>query len=188
MDERLFYIEKQNIDLNGVDLNGRILDIGGGGEGIIGQLKGEQVIAIDKRKDELEEAKDSKNIKLVMDGKDLKFIDKTFDTTTVFFTMMYMPKADHKVVLEEIHRVLKDNGEVVIWDLVIPDRKENEKDIYVVPLAINIGDKTIETGYGAMWKKQQDLKYYLELIETVGFEISESKDYGDTFFIRAKKI
>ena len=33
-----------------------ILDIGGGGEGIIGKLKGEQVVAIDPNKRELEEA------------------------------------------------------------------------------------------------------------------------------------
>jgi hypothetical protein len=38
------------------DAAGYILDIGGGGEGVIGQLKGERVVAIDKQKRELEEA------------------------------------------------------------------------------------------------------------------------------------
>ena len=38
------------------ELQGKILDIGGGGEGIIGRLYGPQVIAIDYRQDELDEA------------------------------------------------------------------------------------------------------------------------------------
>ena len=37
---------------------GSILDVGGGGEGIIGRLYGEQVIAIDNCQEELDEAPD----------------------------------------------------------------------------------------------------------------------------------
>ena len=42
-----------NIDY---DLKGSILDIGGGGEAIIGQMYGDRVTAIDNRQEELEEA------------------------------------------------------------------------------------------------------------------------------------
>ena len=38
------------------DLRGSILDIGGGGEGVIGRLYGRQVVAIDNRQEELDEA------------------------------------------------------------------------------------------------------------------------------------
>ena len=38
------------------ELEGSILDIGGGGEGTIGRLYGTQVIAIDNRQEELDEA------------------------------------------------------------------------------------------------------------------------------------
>lgn len=38
------------------DLHGSILDIGGGGEGVIGLLYGSQVTAIDNRQEELDEA------------------------------------------------------------------------------------------------------------------------------------
>lgn len=34
----------------------RILDLGGGGEGVIGQLRGQQVVAVDLRQNELDEA------------------------------------------------------------------------------------------------------------------------------------
>ncbi len=41
MVEKIQFIELHKINLTDVELNGRILDIGGGGEGIIGQLKEE---------------------------------------------------------------------------------------------------------------------------------------------------
>ncbi|TFF89622.1 MAG: methyltransferase domain-containing protein, partial [Promethearchaeota archaeon] len=73
-----------NLDLVKIDLNGRILDIGGGGEGVIGQLKGAQVVAIDLRADELMEAADGDYLKVIMDAKQLKFLDDYFDTITAF--------------------------------------------------------------------------------------------------------
>lgn len=48
-EKRINWIEKQFIELNKFNCNGRILDIGGGGESVIAQLFGERVIAIDKR-------------------------------------------------------------------------------------------------------------------------------------------
>jgi len=48
MEEKIHFIDLHKIDLTDVELKGKILDIGGGGEGIIGQLKGEQVVAIDR--------------------------------------------------------------------------------------------------------------------------------------------
>ncbi|MHA2041870.1 MAG: hypothetical protein ACW975_08405, partial [Candidatus Thorarchaeota archaeon] len=58
-----------------------ILDIGGGGEGIIGRLKGRQVVAIDKRRPELE-GTSSDALKLVMDARELQFLEKSFGTVT----------------------------------------------------------------------------------------------------------
>ena len=65
------------VDLSQVTLNGRILDIGGGGEGIIAQFKGESVVAIDPNKKELEEAPSKGDLKIVMDAKDLKLDRKS---------------------------------------------------------------------------------------------------------------
>ena len=47
-------MEHQTIEINPIKTDGFILDIGGGGEGIIGKLNGEQVVAIDKLLNELE--------------------------------------------------------------------------------------------------------------------------------------
>jgi len=44
----MFIIEQQVIRLDKLNVEGRILDIGGGGEGVIGQAYGDSVIAIDR--------------------------------------------------------------------------------------------------------------------------------------------
>lgn len=69
--------------------NGKILDIGGGGEGIIGRLYRQQVTAIDKRQEELDEAPNGFE-KILMDATDLKYANETFDHVTCFFTLMFM--------------------------------------------------------------------------------------------------
>ena len=52
------------------DLKGSILDIGGGGEAIIGQMYGDRVTAIDNRQEELDEAPNCCT-KLLMDDKNV---------------------------------------------------------------------------------------------------------------------
>jgi ubiquinone/menaquinone biosynthesis C-methylase UbiE len=176
------------IDLSNIELKGRILDIGGGGEGLIGQFKGEQVVAIDPNRSELEEAKSTKDLKIIMDAKNLQFLDNTFDTATAFFTMMYIPTADHKKVFEEIFRVLKKDGEFVLWDLTIPNRGNNKKDIYGVRLNVKIDDKIIEPGYGVQWNKEQDMKYLSKLGKKVRFKLLKKEEEKDTFYLRFRKI
>ena len=74
-------IEQQTIEIKPIKTDGFILDIGGGGEGIIGKLNGTQVAAIDKRPQELEETHNDA-LKIVMDATDLKFLDNTFTAAT----------------------------------------------------------------------------------------------------------
>ncbi len=82
------------------ELKGCILDIGGGGEGIIGRMYGWQVTAIDNRQEELDEAPNS-SIKILMDAEHLAFLDKTFDNTTFFYSLMYMSKDTQEKAIAE---------------------------------------------------------------------------------------
>lgn len=186
-DERIFSIGIQNIDLAEFSQKGRVLDIGGGGEGIIGQLLGEKVIAIDPRSDELEEAEEGP-LKIIMDAKELKFLNKTFDGITSFFTFMYIEKQYHQKIFEEIYRVLKDDGDFVVWDVTIPQYPGGIRDIFVVPLEIKLKDKKVTTAYGVLWDQaEQDMDYYIKLGEKIGFEVIAEEDMNQIYCIKFKK-
>ena len=101
-----------NIDY---DLKGSILDIGGGGEAIIGQMYGDKVTAIDNRQEELDEAPNCCT-KLLMDAEKLSFFDGTFDNVTFFYTLMYMSEEIQRKAIFEATRVLKTGGIMCIWD------------------------------------------------------------------------
>ena len=186
--EKAVMVGPHKIDLSNIKLEGRVLDIGGGGEGIIGQVGGEQVVAIDLNKSELEEAPNSGELKIIMNAKELKFLDNTFDTATTFFTLMYIPLSDHKKIFQEIHRVLKPNGVFLLWDLYFPKKYNKEKELYGITLEIKINEKTIETGYVVKLVKEQEINYFLDLGKNIGFETVETKIKKDTFYIRFRKV
>ena len=110
----MYVVENQKVTIENEISGERILDIGGGGEGIIGLCFGNRVVAIDPRKDELEESPDGP-LKIVMDASKLSFIENSFDAVTSFFTLMYIDKDNHEQIFSEIYRVLKNDGEFILW-------------------------------------------------------------------------
>ncbi len=185
--EKTFIVGPFSIDLSGITLEGRILDIGGGGEGVISQFKNRQVVAIDLHESELKEVLENDALQIIMDAKELKFLDNSFNTVTAFFTLLYAPIMEHEKIFQEIYRVLKDGGEFVLWDVVIPKRGDNAKEMFVVELEIKILNKIIKTGYGTLWNKEQDLSYYSSLAKSIGFQLLEQEINNEIFNIRFKK-
>ena len=110
-EDRIFFIKKQEVIIDDFDASGLVLDIGGGGEGIIGQIKGKQVVAIDPSIRELEGAPDGP-LKIVMDAGDMLFLDDAFDVVTSFFTLMYIKGSEHeKVFIERSRRDMELSGQ-----------------------------------------------------------------------------
>jgi hypothetical protein len=87
-EDRLFFFEREVVIVEDFEATGLVLDIGGG-EGVIGRLKGEQVISIDPNRRELEGAP-AGPLKIIMDATDLQFLDESFNTVTSFYTLMYI--------------------------------------------------------------------------------------------------
>jgi tetratricopeptide (TPR) repeat protein len=176
--------DRQEVTVPDFRAEGYILDIGGGGEGIIGQLKGNQVISIDPYKEELENAP-STNLKIVMDGRDLKFIDGSFNTAAIFYTLMYISPEDHEKVFLEVKRVLRHSGRLLIWDVNLPVWKDASKEFGVYRFKFKLPKKEIDTGYGAKFPKSVPLnmQYYLNLAQKTGFKVIAAKNNEHSFYL-----
>jgi len=177
-------IGQQIIEVNPIITQGLILDIGGGGEGIIGKLNGEQVIAIDKLQSELEET-DNNALKIVMDVTNLKFLNETFTVATAFFSMMYIPNDLISKVLAETYRVLRKGGNFYIWDANITE-KYSDKKYFIIPLKVIMPDETVETGYGVQFK-QQDIWSLKQQAMEAGFIVKNEEIQEYTFYLKLEK-
>lgn len=163
-------------------LKGKILDIGGGGEGVIGRIYQSQVTAIDNRQDELDEAPDSFT-KILMDAVNLNFPDASFDHVTSFYTLMYVEKCDHPSVIQEACRVLKPGGSLQIWDAVI-----HEANPFVVKLDIDANGTRLHPTYG-IYKEDaaQSAGYFKSICKQIGFTLITEEISDKTFFLHFKR-
>ena len=178
---KMHIYERQDFVVDDFQASGHILDIGGGGEGIIGQMKPAQVIAIDLSKRELEEAPPGP-LKIVMDATDLKFLDASFDTVTAFFSLMYMRPEIQKKAFAEAFRVLRPGGRWMVWDAAIPLALEKDTRGPVFRFRFHLPGKVVETGYGTLWPdKAMDLDYYKTLAREAGFRIIRAGEQPGVF-------
>ncbi len=180
----VYTLKNQKITLE-KELAGTILDIGGGGEGIIGLLYGQQVTAIDRRQDELDET-NNESKKMLMDARNLTFENLEFDHITSFFTLMYMNAEDQLSALKEAYRVLKPNGTLTLWDVTIPNNSE-DFDIFIIELEVELPNKSITTGYGVAFDKEYSVHHYINILEEIGFKTTKIETNDKTFRITSSK-
>lgn len=187
VEEKYYQLGHHRITLHPLPTPGLILDIGGGGEGVIGLLMGNKVVAIDIRKEELADTV-NESLKIVMDASELNFLDETFSLVTAYYAMMYMPLTVQKKVFQEIYRVLKPGGRFLLWDVHIPTRPETDLDIVIVSQTIQLPGKTIQTGYGCHWpEKELSLSHYISLGLAQGFSIINRKDEEGKIYLELMK-
>lgn len=166
--------------------DGRVLDIGGGGEGVIAQAGGASVIAIDKYMSEISEArgKAPNAAWMVADGTKLPHVDNSIDHATAFFSCMYMPLDVKERVFRETRRVLKLNGEFWIWD--VPMTTKN--DVFAFRMQVETPEiDTIRTIYGVK-AKDQSAATICDQLQAAGFETDLITHENGWFFIKAKNI
>ncbi len=162
------------------ELNGRILDLGGGGEGVIGRIYGDRVTAIDNRQEELDDVPGG-FIKLVMDATNLSFSDASFDHVTSFYTMMYIHKPQQAEAIREAARVLKDGGQLHIWDA---DIASAYPDPFLAELDICAAALRLHTTYGIIEPDaKQSSASLCRLCKAAKLTLSEKREYYGHFYL-----
>ena len=185
----IYFFEKTTIAIESLKREGLILDIGGGGEGIMGRIGGSRVVAIDNREEELLEAPPGP-LKIVMDARNLKFVGNTFALATAFFAFMYFENSDDvRSALSEIYRVLRPEAQLHIWDVALTERPDTEKELFAVPLQCRFGSSVVETAYGCPWPdERRGCKYYSEIAEDAGFRHVRTDSNGMAFHSIFQKL
>jgi ubiquinone/menaquinone biosynthesis C-methylase UbiE len=189
MNEQLNHIEtsEQKIFLEHLGGEGLILDVGGGGEGLVSRIEGDRVCAVDIRLSEIREAQIHEHSSnwFVADGRDLCFKDEVFDIVTLWFSLGYMSDWDIKhTVLEETYRVLKKNGRLSIMASQIPESCTSVIFWGTFTLPDGVVSKT---GYGVRGGQNQTLSRVLELATKVGFSQHRYDDNKAWFKIDSLK-
>jgi len=177
----------QEISLRPIQTGGLILDIGGGGEGLVSRIEGKKVCAVDIRLSEIREAQihGPPSNWFVGDGQHLCFQDSVFDVVTLWFSLGYMSDwSIKKNVLKEAYRVLDKKGQLSILASKIP--KDCEHLIFWGNFTLPDGTVS-QTGYGVRGGQDQTIDRVVYLLELLGFEVS-SQDNGAWFEIQAIKI
>ena len=169
--DELFSFKPQAVPLGPIEAEGLILDIGGG-EGVISHLMGRQVVAIDVSREKLSK-RQVESLQIVMDARELFFVDGSFGTATAFFTLLRFDAADQAKVFGEVYRVLAPGGRWLIWDAIFGPRPEG-KQVAMIPVAVKIKGENIETAYSRKWPEEvHDLDHYRKLAEAAGFTVLE---------------
>ena len=181
---RLLFTKAQNIFIDTIP-NGSVIDIGGGGEGIIAQIGKENITVIEKRQDEIDEARSKSPTSkwILADATSLKYNNGSFDNATAFFSGMYMSIETFEEVCKEVHRVLKNNGQFWIWDAKISENKE----LFIIRLTITLPNgKKVRTAYGS-GIKSRGLSEIEQKLKDANFQVEVIDDQKKWFFLKAIK-
>ncbi len=182
---KLLFTRSQKITIDAIP-NGSIIDIGGGGEGIIAQIGKNNVTVIDKHQGEIDEAKSkSPTSKWVLaDATSLEYESGYFDNATAFFSGMYMSIETFEKVCEEVYRVLKNGGEFWIWDAEISENAG----LFIIRLSVTLPNgKKIRTAYGSKIMKRSVTEIKQKLLN-VKFQVEVIENQEKWFFLKAVKI
>lgn len=160
-----------------------ILDLGGGGEGVIGQLRGRQVVAVDLRKRELDEAP-AGPLKVVADARNLPFPDQVFEAATAFFLLMYVAAPDRPAVFAEAYRVLVAGGRLYVWDVDIPAPDRRHAETFLVPVSVRLPGRIVRTMYGVRWDgRAMSAEGILDLARGAGFAVLTAERSDRSFHL-----
>jgi SAM-dependent methyltransferase len=164
-----------------------VLDIGGGGEGLVSRIGGKRVCAIDYRMSEIREARiyDSPANWFVSDARHLPFREESFDMATLWFSLGYMRNwATKEEVLSQALKSLKPGGKVSI----LSSRVDCKTERFTFNALFTLPDGTTsKVGYGVKGNQQQTPSRVCSLLNKIGFVEIQCEDNDWWFKIVAQR-
>ena len=182
-----FMVPLQDIVLHQISTKELVLDIGGGGEGLVSRIAGNKVCAVDYRISEIREGQihNPPANWFTADGRTLPFKESTFDIATLWFSLGYMNEWSVKgAVLTEVLRTLKSEGRL----LIMASRIDCKEQRLLFSAQFTLPDGTVsKTGYGVRGDQNQTLGSIVALVREVGFKDIQSENHDWWFEIQAFK-
>lgn len=166
---------------------GLILDVGGGGEGIVSRLAEKNACIVDVNLDKIREAQIyGADVEwFACDGQSLCFRSSTFDSATLWFSLAYFSsRMDKELALLEVSRVLRKRGILSILGMLIEDTCETMtfNGHFIYP-----DGYVSRMSYRVKGNQQQNLGIIKKLVEESGFNAVTSTDHGYWFEMMALK-
>lgn len=156
------------LNMNDVNFEGNILDVGGENYGIIYNIKKflDDEVAVD----------------YVDDSKAMGTFE--YDTCVLFFSLGKInTQKERENMLNEIYPLIKEEGEIFLWDMIKYKNQIYKNKLRVILPGDKIKEFTLrDINFLKEWG-EEDGKKTLEKY----FEIQETKVWEDVYYIKAKK-
>jgi len=114
----------------------------------------------------------------------MTFPDNSFDHVTSFYTLMFMSKAAQQQAICEAARVVKQNGEVHIWDCNI---NSAYPDPFFAEVEVALPERKIKTTYGVGKLDAQSFNSIKSMCELAGLTVVETETNSSHFYIKCRK-
>ncbi|MFX0054421.1 MAG: class I SAM-dependent methyltransferase [Candidatus Hermodarchaeota archaeon] len=185
--ENSFETPVQKIELEQLPREGLIIDIGGGGEGLVSRIETSRVCAVDFNLNKIREAMIYGQMSqwILSDARMLPVKDEGFNVATLWFSLGYIQDWDSKrQVLAEAARAMKQSGHISI----IGARITCSDSRFVIRTLFHFPDGSIsKMSYGMAGMQRQDAESVVNLIQETGFSNITCEDNGHWFRVNAQK-
>ena len=186
--EAPFETPVQTIGLKQLPPEGLIIDIGGGGEGLVSRIERSRVCVVDINLNKIREAMiyGQASQWILSDGRMLSMKEEMFNVATLWFSLGYVQDWDSKArVLEEVARVLRQSGHISILGARIICSEPR----FVMRALFHFPDGSIsKMSYGMDGTQKQDVETVVDLLQKTGFSNITCEDNGHWFGVDAQKL
>lgn len=158
------------INLEKVNISGDILDVGEKNLGIIYNLT--------------KEVQEEMSLDYVNEERKVELKNNAYDACTFFFELNKIwTSIEREKIIKEIYKYIKDDGEILIWDINKERGKVFNNKIKVILPKGNIKEFVFKNLNVVTSSNVEETKKILEKY----FNIEETKAWEDIFFIRGRK-